>query len=129
MPQAIASELKAGALGTTFGGGPVACAAIKTVIDVIARDNLLANVRDVSAAIHATCIAGPVESIQGRGFLLGLRTRPRATAVRDALLARDILTGTSADPHVLRLLPPLILSTDHVQRLAAALEDLADAPL
>ena len=129
MPQAIASELKAGALGTTFGGGPVACAAIKTVIDVIARDNLLANVRDVSAAIRATCIAGPVESIQGRGFLLGLRTRPRATAVRDALLARDILTGTSADPHVLRLLPPLILSTDHVQRLAAALEDLADAPL
>jgi len=129
LPHTIASELKAGALGTTFGGGPVACAAIKTVIDVIARDNLLANVRDVSATIRATCIVGPVESIQGRGFLLGLKTRPRATAVRDALLARDILTGTSADPHVLRLLPPLILSTDHVQRLAAALEDLADAPL
>jgi 4-aminobutyrate aminotransferase-like enzyme len=44
-------------------------------------------------------------------------------------LARDILTGTSADPHVVRLLPPLILSTEHVSRLAAALEDLTDAPL
>jgi acetylornithine/N-succinyldiaminopimelate aminotransferase len=129
MPHTIAKTLTAGSLGTTFGGGPVACAAIKTVIDVIARDNLLANVRTVSAAIRATCQVGPVESIQGRGFLLGLRTRPRAAAVRDALLARDILTGTSADPHVLRLLPPLILSTDHVQRLAAALEDLTDAPL
>ena len=129
MPHAIAKDLKAGALGTTFGGGPVACAAIKTVIDVITRDNLCANVRDVSAAIRATCRVGPVESIQGRGFLLGLKTGPKAAAVRDALLARDILVGTSADPHMLRLLPPLILSTEHVQRLAKALEELTDAPL
>ena len=129
MPHTIAKDLKAGALGTTFGGGPVACAAIKTVIDVIGRDNLLANVREVSAAIRATCRVGPVESIQGRGFLLGLKTKPKAAVVRDALLARDILVGTSADPHMLRLLPPLILSTENVQRLAKALEELTDAPL
>ena len=129
MPHTIAKDLKAGALGTTFGGGPVACAAIKTVIDVIGRDNLLANVREVSAAIRSTCRVGPVESIQGRGFLLGLKTKPKAAAVRDALLARDILVGTSADPHMLRLLPPLILSTENVQRLAKALEELTDAPL
>jgi acetylornithine/N-succinyldiaminopimelate aminotransferase len=129
LPHSIAKDLKPGALGTTFGGGPVACAAIKTVIDVINRDNLLANVRSVSAAIRATCRVGPVESIQGRGLLLGLKTRVKATAVRDALLARDILVGTSADPHMLRLLPPLILSTEHVQRLAEALEELKDAPL
>jgi acetylornithine/succinyldiaminopimelate/putrescine aminotransferase len=129
LPHSIASELKAGALGTTFGGGPVACAAIKTVIDVINRDDLCANVRNVSAAIRATCCVGPVESIQGRGFLLGLKTKPRAAAVRDALLARDILVGTSADPHMLRLLPPLILSNEHVQLLATALEDLTDASL
>jgi 4-aminobutyrate aminotransferase-like enzyme len=61
--------------------------------------------------------------------LLGLKVRPKAAAVRDALLERDILVGTSADPHMLRLLPPLILSTEHVQRLAAALEDLTDAAL
>jgi acetylornithine/succinyldiaminopimelate/putrescine aminotransferase len=90
---------------------------------------LLANVRDVSAAVRARCRVGPVESIQGRGFLLGLKTLPKAAAVRDALLARDILVGTSADPHMLRLLPPLILSTEHVQRLAQALEELTDAPL
>jgi acetylornithine/succinyldiaminopimelate/putrescine aminotransferase len=129
MPHAIAATLKAGALGTTFGGGPVACAAIKTVIEVINRDRLLENVREVSALIRATCIVGPVASIQGRGFLLGLRTRPKAATVRDALLARDILVGTSADPHMLRLLPPLVLTKDHVRRLAAALEDPTDAPL
>jgi len=129
LPQSIARDLKVGSLGTTFGGGPVACAAIKTVLEVIRDEKLLANVREVSAAIRATCRVGPVESIQGRGFLLGLKTKPKAAAVRDALLARDILTGTSADSHVLRLLPPLILSTEHVQRLAAALEDLTDATL
>jgi acetylornithine/N-succinyldiaminopimelate aminotransferase len=129
MPHEIARSLKAGALGTTFGGGPVACAAIKTVIDVINRDELLAQVREVSAAVRAKCIVGPVEGAQGRGFLLGLKTKPKAAAVRDALLAKDILTGTSADPHVLRLLPPLILTVEHVERLAAALEDLTDATL
>jgi acetylornithine/N-succinyldiaminopimelate aminotransferase len=129
MPHAIAKDLKAGSLGTTFGGGPVACAAIKTVIDVIGRDQLLQNVRTVSAAIRATCVTGPVEGIQGRGFLLGLKTRVKAAVVRDALLARDILVGTSADPYMLRLLPPLILSTEHVRTLAKALEELTDAPL
>ena len=129
LPHEIARDLKPGSLGTTFGGGPVACAAIKTVLEVIRDDKLLANVRDVSAAVRSTCVVGPVVGVQGRGFLLGLKTKPKATAVRDALLARDILTGTSADPHVLRLLPPLILSTEHVQRLAAALEDLTDATL
>lgn len=129
MPHSIARELKPGALGTTFGGGPVACAAIKTVIGVIERDELLENVCAVSDVIRASCRVGPVESIQGRGFLLGLATRPKASAVRDALLKRDILVGTSADPHMLRLLPPLILSTEHVQHLASALEELTDAPL
>ncbi len=129
LPHDIAKDLKAGALGTTFGGGPVACAAIKTVIDVIKRDGLLANVRAVSDTIRTTCRVGPVESIQGRGFLLGLKTRSKAAGVRAALLARDILVGTSADPYMLRLLPPLILSTEHVQRLAEALEELSDAPL
>ena len=93
------------------------------------KNFLLAGVLAVSAAIRATCQVGPVESIQGRGFLLGLKTNPKASAVRDALLARDILVGTSADPHMLRLLPPLILSQDHVQRLGSALEDLTDASL
>jgi acetylornithine/succinyldiaminopimelate/putrescine aminotransferase len=129
LPNEIARDLKPGSLGTTFGGGPVACAAIKTVLEVIRDENLLANVREVSAAVRSTCVVGPVVGVQGRGFLLGLKTKPKATAVRDALLARDILTGTSADPHVLRLLPPLILTPSHVERLAAALEDLNDATL
>ena len=124
MGQEIARELGPGALGTTFGGGPVTCAAITAVIDTIRRDGLLERVRKVSAQVQASCRVGPVRSIHGAGFLLGLVTGPRAATVRDALLEQDILTGTSADPHVLRLLPPLILHEEHAAQLAAALDDL-----
>ncbi len=124
MTSELAAEIGFGALGSTFGGGPLACAAINAVLEVIESENLLARVRDVSACIRETCLVGPVTGSCGAGLLVGLNTRPRAGAVHEALLRRDILTGTSADPHVLRLLPPLILETRHVKRLAQALEEL-----
>lgn len=128
MRAALARHLKAGDLGTTFGGGPVACAAIEAVLDSIAAEALLDNVQTLAAEIRARCQVGPVESIQGKGFLLGLKTTPRAAKLRDLLLERyDILTGTSADPHVLRLLPPLNLSGEHVDRLATALGEIGNA--
>ena len=124
MTDALAADLGNGALGSTFGGGPLACAAIKTVLEVIETDGLLAQVRDTAALIRATCVRGPVTGTCGAGLLTGLRTAPPAAAVHAALLRQDILTGTSADPHVLRLLPPLILNARHVARLAEALEEL-----
>jgi acetylornithine/succinyldiaminopimelate/putrescine aminotransferase len=125
----LARHLKPGDLGTTFGGGPVPMAAIAAVIETIREEKLLDNVRAVSAQIRKSCMVGPVESIQGQGFLLGLRTKPRAAQVRDALLERDILAGTSADPHVLRLLPSLTLTGEHVERLATALGEIGNASL
>ncbi len=125
----IARHLKPGDLGTTFGGGPVPMAAIVAVIETIRDERLLENVRVVSAQIAASCITGPGESIQGKGLLLGLRTKPRAAQVRDALLEHDILAGTSADPHVLRLLPSLTLTGEHVERLATALGEIGNASL
>jgi acetylornithine/succinyldiaminopimelate/putrescine aminotransferase len=125
----IAAELAPGDLGTTFGGGPVACAAIVAVVETIVQDDLLARVRSTSAQLRRLAGAGPVIGVQGAGLLLGLRTRAKAAAVRDALLERDILTGTSADPQILRLLPPLILEDEHVQILTEALGELTDASL
>ena len=122
----IASHASMGSLGTTFGGGPMACALVSTVLDVIAEDGLLENVRDVSDRIRSKCKTGPVESIQGEGFLLGLRCRKPAAAVRDELLSRNVLVGTSADPAVVRLLPPLTLKPRHVDVLSEALEKVSD---
>jgi acetylornithine/succinyldiaminopimelate/putrescine aminotransferase len=121
---AVAGELRLGELGSTFGGGPLACAVVEAVVDTIVEENLLDNIRQVSARIRQTCITGPVTGIQGEGFLLGLKTRLPAEQLHAALLDRDILAGTSGDPGVLRLLPPFTLAAEHVEMLRAALAEL-----
>jgi acetylornithine/succinyldiaminopimelate/putrescine aminotransferase len=118
----VASSASMGSLGTTFGGGPLACALVETVIDAIESEGLLENVRRVEGLIRELCRVGPVEEIQGAGFLLGLRCGRPAAEVRDALLKRNVLVGTSADPNVVRLLPPLVLGEEHAGILARALE-------
>ncbi len=123
--EALAGAVKPGDLGSTFGGSPLAAAAVIAVIEAVAEQGLLANVREREAQIRETCTVGPVRSIRGRGLLLGLVCDRPAAEVQGALLERDILAGTSADPHTLRLLPPYVLQPDHVARLARALADLA----
>lgn len=120
----LAANVGPGSLGSTFGGGPIAAAAVVAVIETIKSENLLANVRKREAEIRAHCVVGPVQSIQGRGLLLGLVCDRPANEVRKALLEHDILTGTSGDPEVLRLLPPLVLESEHVRRLAGKLSDI-----
>ena len=124
MTPRVASALKLDALGTTFGGGPMACAVICAVIDAIESEQLLANVRRVGAHIRERCIVGPVRAYQGAGFLAGLICTRPAKEIQRALLERDILTGTSGDPLVLRLLPPFILREAEVELLRSALLDI-----
>jgi acetylornithine/succinyldiaminopimelate/putrescine aminotransferase len=121
LSQSVAAQIKYDDMGTTFGGGPMACAVAEAVIETIESESLLANVRQVSAYIRSNCIIGPVTGIQGAGFLLGLKTSRTAKDVQAQLLQKNILTGTSADPHVLRLLPAYILNESHVDQLRAAL--------
>jgi len=121
----LAARFGPGDLGSTFGGGPVAAAAIVAVIDSIDREDLLANVRAREAQIRDQCIVGPVRKIQGKGLLLGLVCDRPAVEVRDELLTHDILTGTSADSEVLRILAPLVIESRHIDHLAHVLESLA----
>jgi acetylornithine/succinyldiaminopimelate/putrescine aminotransferase len=125
MSDPIAGRLEVDDLGTTFGGGPMACAMIETVVDVIERENLLENVRTLSQRIRDTCLVGPVFATQGAGFLLGLRTsRPAKDVQRELLDDHQILTGTSGDPHVVRVLAPYVLQETHVEALRRALASL-----
>jgi acetylornithine aminotransferase/acetylornithine/N-succinyldiaminopimelate aminotransferase len=93
----------------------------EAVIDTLESESLLANVRQVSTYIRANCVIGPVTGVQGAGFLLGLKTSRPAKEVQAALLQKDILTGTSGDANVLRLLPAYILNEGHVDQLHDAL--------
>jgi acetylornithine/succinyldiaminopimelate/putrescine aminotransferase len=118
----IASRFGSGDLGSTFGGGPVAAAAISATIESIEVEGLLANVREREAQIREQCAIGPVIRIQGMGLLLGLVCDRPAVDVRNTLLEHDILAGTSSDPEVLRILAPLILEPANVDHLAQALD-------
>ena len=125
MADHVASHLKTDDLGTTFGGGPMACAMIETVIDVIESEGLLANIRELSQQIRETCVVGPVIGDPGRR--LPARTAHaasrRKTCSRNCWLATSS-TGTSGDPHVVRILAPYVLESQHVEALRAALRDL-----
>ena len=102
------------ARGLRFGGGPMACALIETVIDTIEESEVLPRVRALSRELRERCLVGPVTGVQGAGYLLGLRCSRPAKEIAAELLRRDIVVGTSADPHVVRLLPPVVLETAHV---------------
>ena len=120
----VTAALKLEGLGTTFGGGPMACAVIAAVVDAIESEDLLTNVRRVSAYIRSSCNVGPVVGHQGAGFLHGLRVSRPAKEVQAALLSKNILAGTSGDPNIVRLLPPYILREEHVDLLRGALASL-----
>jgi acetylornithine/succinyldiaminopimelate/putrescine aminotransferase len=122
---ALTSELHIGDLGSTFGGGPVACAAAIATLDVIDGEGLCDNVQRVSAQIVAWARRADLP-VQGRGLLLGLRTRRPAAEVQRALFALRILTGTASDPAVLRLLPPLSFSPAEATLLLDGLGKVLD---
>ena len=124
MANHVAAHLRTDDLGTTFGGGPMACALIEAVVDIIETEGLLANVRRRSQQIRETCVVGPVELVQGAGLLAGLRTRRPARDVQRELLERGILAGTSGDPRVVRILAPYVLDESHVAQLRDALASL-----
>jgi acetylornithine/succinyldiaminopimelate/putrescine aminotransferase len=121
MRDSVASQVKVGDLGSTFGGGPVACAAMLAVLAVIEADSLCQHAGHLGELMHRELCVGPVEHVLGRGCLIGLRTRGPAQPVQRRLLDSGFIVGTSADPHVLRLMPPINMPLDAVARLRDAL--------
>jgi acetylornithine aminotransferase/acetylornithine/N-succinyldiaminopimelate aminotransferase len=117
----VAHTASVGDQGTTFGGGPLAAAAGLAVLEVLEQENLVAHAAEMERVARELLVTGPVTGILGRGLLLGLVTSAPAKDVNSYLFGRGILTGTSADPHVLRLMPPLITGEHELERLAEAL--------
>jgi acetylornithine/N-succinyldiaminopimelate aminotransferase len=120
----LTEGLVVGDLGSTFGGGPVPCAAALATLDVIEREDLIGNAVRVGAHLTRGALALGIPGVQGRGLLLGLRLGRPAAPVQQALFARRILTGTSGDPEVLRLLPPLTFTRGEADLLLAGLREV-----
>jgi acetylornithine/succinyldiaminopimelate/putrescine aminotransferase len=120
----LTDALALGDLGSTFGGGPVPCAAALANIAVIERDGLIANAVEVGEHLARGAAALGVRKVSGRGLLLGLHLDRPAVEVQRALFGRRVLTGTATDPQVLRLLPPLSFSRREADLLLAALAEV-----
>jgi acetylornithine/succinyldiaminopimelate/putrescine aminotransferase len=119
---AIASHIKENDLGTTFGGGMLAMAAVTATLEAIENDRMLANVKTVEAHLRQRLReVEQVVAVHGRGMLLGLEFNDKAQPIHQALLGRKVITGTSSNPKVLRLLPPLCLQKEHVDLFVDAL--------
>jgi acetylornithine/N-succinyldiaminopimelate aminotransferase len=103
-------------------------AALKATLEAIENDEMLANVNAVERYLRRQLAEVPeVVAVKGRGFLLGLEFRDRAAPIHQALLDRKVITGTSSDPKVLRLLPPLCLKTTEIDIFMTALKDAVSA--
>src|SRR5216684_2253277 len=121
----IASHIKENDLGTTFGGGMIAMAAVMATLEAIESDGMLANVREVETYLRERLKEiEQVVNVHGLGFLLGLEFADKAKPIHEALLENKIITGTSSDPKVLRLLPPLCLKRDEVDLFVNALSGI-----
>jgi acetylornithine aminotransferase/acetylornithine/N-succinyldiaminopimelate aminotransferase len=119
---AVASHIKENDLGTTFGGGMLAMAAVTATLEAIENDRMLENVNAVEAHLRERIReVEQVLAVHGRGFLLGIEFNDKAQPFHQALLEQKIITGTSSDPKVLRLLPPLCLQKEHVDSFVDAL--------
>jgi acetylornithine/N-succinyldiaminopimelate aminotransferase len=123
--EAINSHIKENDLGTTFGGGMLAMAAVTATLEAIQNDEMLANVKTVETHLRGRLREiEQVVAVRGLGFLLGIEFADKAAPMHKALLERKIITGTSSEANVLRLLPPLCLSMEHVDLFVTQLEEI-----
>jgi predicted acetylornithine/succinylornithine family transaminase len=117
-----AGVLEAGDHGSTFAGGPVACAAALAVLEIVDDPALLRRVRELGAKLGGELegIEG-VKEVRGRGLMLGvgLEDGLDAAALRDELLGEGLVVN-APEPNTIRLLPPLVIGDAEVEKALQA---------
>ena len=131
---AVADVMVVGTHGSTFGGNPLATAVGNGVLDLLLEPGLLDEVaakgehlrNKIKGLIKTT--PGVIESVHGKGLMIGLKCQVANTDMFKALQQQKLLVATAGD-NMIRLLPPLNISTEHlhagVDKIAAAMTALA----
>ena len=124
----IADVMAGGVHGTTFGGNALACAAGIAVLSELQNgllDNVIARGQDLRQKLEDIADRYPqhITEVRGRGYMLGMEFSSQAKYVHTELLKRNIITNVT-NINVLRLLPPLIFETGHIEELSSAIEDI-----
>ena len=123
----VAAALRPGSHGSTYGGNPLACAAGLAVIETQRALELPARVAATGAwfldLLRNRLAANPrVREVRGRGLMIGVVLRERAGRYLARLTSEHRILALPAGSNVIRLLPPLIVSKDELERGADALE-------
>ena len=125
-----AEGMVAGTHGSTYGGNPLACAVGAKVMEIVADDDFLAEVRRkgglMRQKLEGLVAAHPevFEAVRGEGLMLGLKCKVAPADVVKAGYAEHLLTVPAAD-NVLRLLPPLTITDDEISEAVARLDRAA----
>lgn len=117
-------------LGTTYGGNHLACAASISVLEVIREENLVHNAKTLGAQLKSALAQLPyVTNVKGAGLMMGLELEFAIKSLRkDLIFKHQLFTGSSTNPNLLRLLPPLNINQGHVdqflEKLSAGLKSI-----
>lgn len=123
-----AEAMQPGDHGSTYGGNPFVCAAVKTVFEIINNENMLEHVRDISQ--YLICQLDQVveeydivESRRGLGLMQGLVLNQDAKPIVKRLLEDGVIVIT-AGVNVIRMLPPFIIEKQHVDEYIGKLKNI-----
>ncbi len=124
----VARAMEPGLHGTTFGGGPLACAVALAVFKTIEDEGLLAHVTEVGGYFES-CLRqlksrhDAIVEVRGRGLMLGLELNDAevAKAVAAEMLAQKVIINRTSEV-VLRFLPPFLIEEEHIDRAIEALD-------
>ena len=126
----VAAAFKPGMHGTTFGGGPLACAAAIAFLDILAKPGMLEHVEATGHYFRERLLAlkskhRVVVDVRGAGLMVAmeLKSADRAKSIVIAALSRGYILNRTHDT-VLRFLPPYIIQREHVDGLVAVLDEL-----
>ncbi len=121
----IARTVKLDEHGSTFGGGPLVCAAASATLDVILAEGMVEHAAAIGQLIKRQLGALPhVKEVRGMGLLLGLNLDVPAKEVQAKALERGIILGTSGDMTVLRVMPPIVVTEEDVAHLTSVLTEV-----
>lgn len=119
-------KFESGTHGSTFGGGPLVCAASRAVLQVLAEERLPERAADLGAWLLAELRrldSGQVREVRGLGLMVGVELRGKVTPVLQQLLERGVW-ALPAGLNVLRLLPPLVIAKEDLARVIEVLKEV-----
>ena len=113
-----------GQLGTTFGGSHLACAAAIAVLDIFEQENLVENARKVGEYLMAELKQIPgIKEVRGRGLMIGMEFDYPVKELRTRLIKEEKVFTGATGTHMIRLLPPLVLTMDQARDFIGRLKN------